>query len=335
MKNNIACATRADVAKLAGVSETVVSYVINDNRYVEKTKRARVLAAIDELHYQPNSIARAMKGKGSKHIMFIADHFSNGNFGELLSKLDTYAYQEKCFLSLCTNRDDEEFIRQLISRRLDGIIISSVSFLESRIQQLIDAGIPVVLLKNRDYNNVHGAGMVSTGLYQGAGAAVQYLYDKGRRHFLYIDRMSTRNHFSTMEDFRLRGFADKMDELGLDWKTRVITGCASSDEVVATIQSFMEHSPVDTIFARNDNMACLGLQAVVQSGRLVPQDISVMGFDSTDISRYVSPSLTTMEVEKEAVAKAAIQMLIDIREGKPLNDEGLLFPTKLIERQST
>lgn len=92
---------------------------------------------------------------------------------------------------------------------------------------------------------------------------------------------------------------------------------------------------MDTIFARNDNMACLGLQAVVQSGRLVPQDISVMGFDSTDISRYVSPSLTTMEVEKEAVAKAAIQMLIDIREGKPLNDEGLLFPTKLIERQST
>lgn len=334
MQKNISCATRADVAKLAGVSGTVVSYVINNNRYVEKSKRARVLAAIEELQYSPNSIARAMKGKGSKHIMFIADHFSNGNFGELLGKLDEYAYKNDCFLSLCTNRDDEEFVRQLISRRLDGIIINSISFLEDRIQRLINAGIPVVLLKNRDYNNVRGAGMINTGLYQGSGAAVQYLYNKGCRNFLYIDRISTSNHFSTMDDFRLRGFADKMDELGLEWSSRVISNCSTAEEVIATIKKYMKTNPVDTIFARNDNMACLGLQAVLQSGRRVPADVSVMGFDSTDVGRYISPALTTMEVEKDAVAKAALQMLSDMRDGKTTNDD-LIFPTKLIERKST
>ena len=76
-ESKIRCATRADVAKRAGVSVTVVSYVLNNNRYVEKEKRARVLQAARELHYTPNNIARALKGKSSHHIIFIVDNIIN------------------------------------------------------------------------------------------------------------------------------------------------------------------------------------------------------------------------------------------------------------------
>ena len=73
--------TRKDVAQLAGVSETVVSYVLNNNRYVAQDKRERVLAAVEELNYHPNNIALALKGKGTNHILFICDTISNEYFG--------------------------------------------------------------------------------------------------------------------------------------------------------------------------------------------------------------------------------------------------------------
>ncbi|MFI3174246.1 MAG: LacI family DNA-binding transcriptional regulator [Bacillota bacterium] len=334
-QKKVVCATRSDVAKLAGVSETIVSYVVNDNRYVDKHKRERVLEAIKELNYQPNSIARAMKGKNSNQIVFIADGFQNGTFGEMLRHLDAYAYEKNYLLSLCANRNEDDFIRQLISRRLDGIIISSIAFSENYIQQLIDAGIPVVLLQNRDYKEVKGAGRILTGLYHGARDSVSYLYGKGRRNILYIDRVSEHNQFSTLEDYRLRGFADQMEAFDLPWKDRIITGCASFDEVYAKIKNYMKENPIDAIFARNDNMACLGLQAVLREGKRVPEDISVMGFDSSDVSRYITPALTTMEVEKKEVAKTALEMIAKMKETKQRNLEEVQFTTKLIEREST
>lgn len=334
MEKQVSCATRADVAMRAGVSVTVVSYVVNNNRYVDKDKRERVLKAMEELHYQPNSIARALKGKSSNHLIFIADRITNGNFGELMSRMDAWAYEKGYFISLCTNRNTEEFVRQIISRRFDGIIISSISFPETFIQQFIDAGVPVVILRNRDYDHVKGAGFIHTGLYKGARQCVRYLYEKGRQNILYLDRISARGHFSTMEDYRLRGFVRQMEEYGLPTEERVITGCVTADEVAAKVVAHIKDHPVDGIFGRNDSMACIGLQAVLSAGLRAPEDVAVMGFDGTEMSRFLRPSLTTMDVEKDRVAKAAIEMIHQI------HTEGIVpnpvsFDTRLIEREST
>lgn len=328
----ISCATRADVARLAGVSETIVSYVVNNNRYVEKGKRERVLQAMKELHYRPNSIARALKGKSSNHIIFIADRITNGNFGELMSRMDSYAYEKGSLISLCANRNSEEFVRQIISRHFDGIIISSISFPEKFIQQFIDALIPVVVLKNREYKNITAAGIIDTGLEKGSRESVQYLYGKGHKKIIYIDRISSSNHFSNMEDFRLRGYVEQMRECGLE--PYVITGCTSPEEVSEKIKTYMSENPVDAIFARNDNMACVALQATLSTGRKIPDDIAVMGFDGTDLCRFMTPSLTTMEVQKDAVAKAAIEMLWEMRDSRYIPSP-ISFPTLLIEREST
>ncbi len=331
-KNPLQCATRADVAKLAGVSVTVVSYVVNNNRYVEKSKRERVLKAMEELHYKPNSIARALKGKSSNHIVFIADRITNGNFGELISRMDSYAYEKDSLISLCTNRNSEEFVRQIISRHFDGIIISSLSFPEQYIQQLIDASVPVVILKNRDYDNITSAGIIDTGLEKGTRESVQYLYEKGHRRIIYIDRISSRNHFSTLEDFRLRGYVEQMKEYDLE--PEVLTGCTTPEEVSEKIRARLQEDSVDAIFCRNDSMACVALQSVLVTGRLVPDDIAVMGVDGSDFCRFITPSLTTMEVQKDTVAKATIEMLHEMRTKKSI-PEAKVFPTLLIEREST
>ena len=127
--------TRADVAELAGVSETIVSYVMNNNRYVAKDKRERVEEAVRLLNYRPNNVARALKGKPSNQILFIADHITNEYFASIVNEMDQYAYDAGYLISLCGNRNTQEFVSQVISRQYDGIIISSGSFQADYVEQ--------------------------------------------------------------------------------------------------------------------------------------------------------------------------------------------------------
>lgn len=327
--------TREDVARQAGVSVTIVSYVINNNRYVDKEKRARVLRAIEDLHYRPNNIARALKGKPSNHILFIVDTPANERLSVLLGYMDQYAYQKGSMISLCATRNEPNFVRQIISRQFDGIIISSTSLLDQYIQEFVDAGIPTVLLLTREYHNVKGAATVGTGLYHGARACVRYFYQQGRRHIVYIDRASMRSHFSNVvEDNRLRGFATQMTELGLPWESQVITGCKTAEEVQQKLAQFIQTHPVDAILGRNDRMACIAMQQVLRMGLRVPEDVGVIGFDDSSISRYVTPQLTSMQMPDQELAQTAIDLLDSLRRGDA-PPENLRFEARMIVRSST
>jgi len=328
--------TRKDVARLAGVSETVVSYVVNNNRYVDKEKRRRVEDAIRELNYRPNTIARALKGKSTNHIVFIADQIVTEHFSLLVSELDKHAYDLGYMISLCANRNTQKFVNDIISRRYDGIIISSISFPAEYIQQLIDAHIPVVLLANRDYSGIRGAGLIHNGLYEGAKTCVRYLAGKGRRHIIYIDRFSSRGHFSDNKDLRYRGFVEEMQSSGLsqDPAERVITGCASPEEIAGAVRDYLESHPVDAIFGRNDKVACIAMQVAQKLGRRVPEDIAVVGFDNSTMSQYTTPPITSMEIRREGIAKSAVEMLQQMIE-KGEVPQPVTYSTRLIERDST
>lgn len=328
--------TRKDVALLAGVSETVVSYVINNNRYVDKEKRRRVEEAIRELNYRPNTIARALKGKSTNHIVFIADQIITEHFSLLVSELDKHAYDLGYMVSLCSNRNSQKFVNDIISRRYDGIIISSISFPNEYIQQLIDARIPVVLLANRDYSGIQGAGLIHNGLYNGAKAVVRYLAEKGHRNIIYIDRFSKRGHFSDYNDLRYRGFVEEMQTLGLspDPAQLVITGCADPQKITVTVERYLKEHPVDAIFGRNDKVACIAMQAAQKMGYRVPEDIAVAGFDNSTMSQFTTPPITSMEIQREGIAKSAVEMLQQMIEKGEI-PQPVTYSTQLICRTST
>ncbi|MHB8128062.1 MAG: LacI family DNA-binding transcriptional regulator [Mobilitalea sp.] len=329
--------TRADVAKYANVSETIVSYVINDNRYVDKDKRKRVEEAISELKYRPNNVARALKGKQSNQIIFIADQITNEYFSRIVSDMDKFAYDKGYLISLCANRNTPDFVSQVISRQFDGIIISSTSFPEEYVQQFVDANIPLVLFMNRKYHNIsQNVGVIDSGLYSGARDCVKYLISKGRKHILYIDRISSKGSKSTMDDLRLNGFVHQMTESGLEFtEENIIAGCYTEEQVENEIIKRIENGlKVDGIFGRNDMLACIAMSAVKKLNLRVAEDVSVIGFDNSLISRFSNPKLTTMEMQREEISRAAMEMLQMMIEGK----EGKLmasFKTDLIRREST
>lgn len=329
--------TRKDVAKYANVSETIVSYVINNHRYVDKDKRKRVEEAIRKLNYRPNNIARALQGKHSNQIIFIADQITNEYFSRIVSGMDKYAYEKGYLISLCSNRNTQEFVSQVISRQYDGIIISSSSFPEEYVRQFIDASIPIVLFLNRKYHNVpKKVGIINSGLYCGAKDAVKYLVSKGRKHLLYIDRISSRGAKSTTDDLRLSGFLDQMKESKLELSDeRIIAGCYTEEEVQNEIMERIHGGlKVDGVFGRNDMLACVAMSAIKKVGLSIPKDVSVIGFDNSSISKYCDPPLTTMEMQREEISKATIDMLQKMIDRK---DEGYLvnFTTNLIPREST
>lgn len=325
--------TRADVARLANVSETIVSYVINGQRYVDGQKRQRVLAAIKELNYRPSNVARALKGKSTNSLLFIADQIANEHFSQIITEMDSHAYHRGCLISLCQNRNDEDFLSQVICRNYDGIIISSISFQEDYINRLVEARIPVVLLMNRDYPHVsEGVGRIYTGLYQGARECVRHLYERGRRHIVYVDRFSRNGHFSTLQDWRYRGFAEGCQSLGLE--PAMISGCAAEAEVAQGVKDYIASGrPVDAFFGRNDKLACLAMNACQEMGLIIPRDVAVIGFDNSTLSRFVTPKLTTMEMPRSEIGRAAVEMLYQLIAGQ--RPEDVFFQTKLILRQST
>lgn len=328
--------TRKDVAKLANVSETIVSYVVNNNRYVDKEKKERVLQAIEELQYRPNPIARSLKGKNSYHILFIADQIDNEHFGKIVKEIDNLAYENGYLISLIGNRNDQRFIDNIISRQVDGIIINSASFKEEYIERLISNGIPVVLIMMRRYTRAfEKAGKIYTGVYQGVRNSMKYLNGEGRKNILYIDRISRRGNFSDDDDLRLKGFIDAAKELGYSYsKENVITGCSSEEEAIEKIANAIKtRKNIDGIVGRNDNMSLLGLKAVERVGKKCPDDIAIIGFDNSRISEYTTPKLTTVELDRKAIASAAVEMICAKIAGEETPKVNL--KTNLIIRGST
>lgn len=328
--------TRKDVAELAGVSETIVSYVINNNRYVAKDKRERVLQAVEQLHYRPNSIARALKGKGNSHILFIADNVANEYFGHLVQEIESVAYDRGYLVSLMGVQNNHEYISRILSRQVDAVVISSASLEESLVQELIDAGLPVVLLMSRDYATLHGqAAHIYTGIESGIMAAVRKLYESGCRHLVHVDRVSASGHFSNRQDLRYRGFCNQMESLGLPLSEHsFISGCADYDALhEAVCRRIRLQEPVDGFVCRNDQLACIVLEACRDCGREVPGDICVTGFDNSSISLLMKPALTTLAHDQKGIAQAVLEMIEAMVRGEVPNDRH--FVTQMIARGTT
>lgn len=328
--------TRKDVAQLAGVSETVVSYVLNNNRYVAKDKRERVLAAVEQLNYRPNNIALALKGKRTNHILFICDRLSNEYFGGLVDEMARTAYEGGALISLMGSRNDESFVSQVCSRLFDGIIISSTTFEEKYILRLINTGTPVVLIMNREYENVDGrAAKIYTGIHSGIKDCVELLYRMGRRNIIYIDRVSEKRQFSTMADWRYNGFVTKMQECGFKvTKDNVIVGYETENALYTGLRDRIRGGlKVDGIVGRNDILASVAMAAVKDCGLRVPEDVAILGFDNSRLSRYCSPGLSSVELNKPAIAKAILDAFDTMNNGG--EPPVIYFNGHIVEREST
>ena len=327
--------TRKDVATAAGVSETIVSYVLNGNRYVNKEKRQRVLEAASRLGYRPNRAAIALRGKNTRHIVFIADDIGSEYFASVINAMENLMNRYGYLISLSTDRGNSDFVRMMMGWSFDGILIGSATISLDDIQSLIDTGMPVVILGMKDYPPFNGSyGVINTGLKGGVEEAISVLRSRGRKCIGFVDSLSSSGRSVDDNDFRYLGY---LDAIGTQSPV-VIDGCQSYDELAKAVTKVYAEKHFDALFCRTDLVAAETIIALKNAGLNLPQDVSIFGVNDDRIAKYSNPSISTIAIRKNKVAEAAFKLFSDLRESKYDSDNDQRFTirlsTELVLRES-
>ncbi|RMN90043.1 Ribose operon repressor [Pseudomonas coronafaciens pv. coronafaciens] len=302
-------ATIKDVAALAGISYTTVSHVVNKTRPVSEPVRLKVEAAIAQLGYVPSAVARSLKAKTTSTIGLLIPNGMNPYFAELARGIEDYCERNGFCVILCNSDDNPEkqrsYLRVLLEKRVDGLIVSSVAGDASITSGLTDVRTPLVIV-DRELEGID-ADMVRIDHEQGAYLATRHLLDLGHRHIACIGGPGE----SMVAGMRLAGYRRAMQQASLE----VCEGWAVHSEFTssagheAAVRLLTGHAPT-AIFAGNDVIAIGVLRAAAERSIRVPQDLSVMGFDDIQMSRYVYPALTTVGQSIMQLGETAAEMLL-------------------------
>lgn len=302
--------TRAEVARLAGVSTAVVSYVVNGGpKRVSPNTAARVRKAISDLQYQPNANARALTTGSPKLLGFIAPDLTNSFFAELGDAIGAAASQRGYDVIVASSHDDPERERSitvnLVGRRVDGIIAATV--LDTASLATMAVGSTVRVLVDNTVT-VPGIASVSTDLEDGGLQATRHLIGHG-----YTDVAIVTGRFEVpgQVDARRDGWQRALLEAGLPTGPVILTDFTREGGYLATRAAIRSRSAPRAIFAASDLIAVGVLRAVHEAGLRVPDDVAIVSFDGSVESEYSWPPLTTVRQPIRMIADSALESALD------------------------
>ncbi|QPR29518.1 LacI family DNA-binding transcriptional regulator [Edwardsiella hoshinae] len=300
--------TRADVAKEAGTSVAVVSYVINHGpRPVAEATRQRVLQAIKKTGYRPNGIARALASGSTQTYGLIVPDITNPFIASMARALQREAFADGKILLLGDAGDssgrERELINNMLHRQVDGLIYTSVDR-HPYIDLIHENATPCVMLD-------HLAGRLDVSVIQvdeelAARQVTQHLIDHGYRDIGII--CGPRDMLNTQD--RIRGWQLALEASSLTINPSWIfsTGYTRAGGYEATKRLLQGPLP-RALFASNEQQALGCLRALAEQGLRVPQDMALVCFNATQESAYNVPSLTAVRQPVDQMARAAISML--------------------------
>ncbi|HET8794766.1 MAG TPA: LacI family DNA-binding transcriptional regulator [Arthrobacter sp.] len=322
--------TRKDVARYAGVSTAVVSYVINAGpKKVAPATEARVLEAIQVLGYRPNAAARALKLGSTEMLGLVIPDTINPFFAELSHALEDAA-NDRGYALLLTNSDgstakERKHVRNLLSRQVDGVLLTTVED-EPYLDDVIASGIPAVLLNH--YRPSKHLPTVGVDLTVGASVAVEHLIWHGHKNIALVKGMNAVN----APDEREAGWLQALTAAGLQ-EGQIFTTPFSMDGGYAAGRRLASLKDRPTaVFVSSDVQAVGVLRALHEADLNVPADVAVVSFDASFQSEYTWPALTAMHQPTRQMAAAAVEALLNKEESTPVRN--MVFPTDLIIRRS-
>jgi LacI family transcriptional regulator len=327
--------TIKDVARESGVNVSTVSRALNGEYGVHAETRELVVAVAQRLRYRPNRVARGLVTGKSHTLGLVVSDIRNMFFSEVARGAEDAAYRAGYDLVLCNSDLDAEkqmrYVQSLVEKRVDGILMNSVSSLNRKQQdQLAGMGVPIVLL-NRTAAR-HTFSTICADNEAGGTLAAEYLLKRGHRRIAHLT--GPRHHGNMTE--RARGFVRALqsakkpvDPVVLHGKNNFTGGSELAEKLLA------QHPEVTAIFVASDTMAFGVVRALIDAGRKIPQDVSVIGFDNIELSSIVHPPLTTIHQPKYEIGQAAVEILLRLA-GKQEHrvPEHRLFGVHLVERES-
>jgi LacI family transcriptional regulator len=328
-------ATIRDVASHAGVSHQTVSRVINGNPNVSVLTRQKVLATIDELGYVPSPMARGLISNRTHSIGIVADDISDQFFARVVAGAERAARARGYYLmigSVEPEDDERGYLRLMLERRVEGLLLArpSVPLELSDFNPLVQAGVPIVSVGS---SRVPGI-VVDVDNRQGGYDATRHLLEHGHRSIATI--VGPADWPSSAA--RLEGYRRALGEAGIPYDPALVaqaedwgieSGRAAASRLCGGAASFT------ALFAHSDLTALGAIRELRLSGRRIPHDVSVVGYDDLPIAAYLDPPLTTVHQPMEEVGALAASILLDqLTEGAGLAEDDRLLPAELVSRQS-
>ncbi|MCL7660683.1 HTH-type transcriptional regulator GalS [Klebsiella pneumoniae] len=326
--------TIRDVARQAGVSVATVSRVLNNSALVSPDTRDVVMKAVTQLGYRPNANAQALATQVSDTIGVVVMDVSDAFFGALVKAVDTVAQQHQKYVLIGNSYHEAEkerhAIEVLIRQRCSALIVHSKALSDDELSDFMQH-IPGMVLINRI---VPGYAHRCVGLDNVSGAlmATRMLLNHGHQRIVYLSS----NHGIEDDDMRREGWSKALQEQGIIAPDSWI-GSGSPDMQggeAAMVELLGRNLGLTAVFAYNDSMAAGALTTLKDNGIVVPQHLSLIGFDDIPISRYTDPQLTTVRYPVMSMAKLATEMALLGAAGKLDREATHCFMPTLVRRHS-
>nr|WP_042846833.1 MULTISPECIES: ribose operon transcriptional repressor RbsR [Providencia] len=324
-----------DVARLAGVSTSTVSHVINQNRYVSESITLRVKNAIEELNYAPSALARSLKMNRTNTIGMLLTTSNNPFYAEVVRGVERSCYERGYSLILCNTEGDlqrmNHSLETLLQKRVDGLLIMCTE-VQGPSKDVFTRypSVPTVMMDWSPFDLV--GDVIQDNSFLGGEIATRYLIDSGFTRIACIAGPQDKSPARA----RYQGFIQAMEQAKIEVNEDYII--FSDFEFAGGFESMNKllelSTPPQAIFAGNDAMAVGAYQAIFQKGIKVPDDISIIGYDDIDLSPYMIPPLTTIHQPKDKLGKQAVDQLIYRMDNPEADASVLVLTPELIERQS-
>ena len=327
--------TMKDIADIVGVSESTVSRAINDKAGVgEKTKK-EILEVAKKYNFRPNQLARNLAKQSTNIIGLILPDISSLFYSEVAKGIQDVARQNDYQLILCnTNNDSQEekdYIEWMQNNKIAGIIFLGKGLDNDQIIKLGLSDYPLVLADRLIEELMIPSVIIdnNTGAYN----ATKHLIKKGHENIALINGPQK----ELRSQSRLQGYKKALVDFGIEFKPELVLNKELTRE--SGYQSFLEliefKEPPTAIFAANDLLAVGLVEAIKTGGYLIPQDISVVGFEDTIVTSIINPSLTTVAQPMYQLGVTSAQKLLSLINEKEIKEQIEILETELIIRDST
>ncbi|ENQ5029332.1 substrate-binding domain-containing protein [Vibrio cholerae] len=328
-------ATMKDIARLAGVSTSTVSHVINKSRFVSDEIAERVNNAAQQLNYAPSALARSLKMNRTKTIGMLVTTSTNPFFGEVVKGVERSCYHQGYNLILCNTEGDNQrmkaSINTLLQKRVDGLLLMC-STLEGERLDVFDRypDIPIVVM---DWGPIlFASDKIQDNSLQGGYMAAKHLIECGHKEIGCITGPLIRHQAQMRYEGYKRALAEAGIAINPDWIVESDFECEGGYQA---FEKLYERGKLPSaLFVSNDMMAMGVIQAARQRGLRVPDDLSLIGYDDVHIAKFMTPALTTIHQPKYRLGKAAVDTLLYRLENPDTTAQVVQLEPTLVVRNS-
>ncbi len=325
-----------EIAKIAGVSASTVSRVINNYPYVRKETRAKILKVLSERNYIQNDTARSLVTRASKMVgILIADirttHHTDGVY-YIEQELSKNGYTSIIYNTGSDPEVQAKYIQTLSQRRVDAVVLMGSIYQNDNVQNAIMIYLPntPVTICNGFMEGANIYGVVSDEK-NGVIEAVKLLLKKGRKHFAFITNHYTPSNLEKVEGFRAGLKLCSGDDISGE---EIVAGDEVSDIMNAT-EKLVKRSPgIDAIIYADDYVALVGLHALVEMGVSIPGKIAVIGLNNSRYAEISNPPLTSIDNMLHDTSLIAVRNLLEVMRGGRVNHR-ISIGSVIVERSTT